>query len=99
MRFVGGIAIAVLFGVFPLCAQFSGRVTGTVVDASGAAVPGADVDLLLAGGKKPLLSVKTAADGAYHFIGVRPADYDVTDTSKGFVTTSLRKITVDAARE
>ena len=91
--------LGVLFGGFPLSAQFSGRVTGTVVDASGAAVPGADVELFVAGGKKAVLTVKTSADGSYHFIGVRPADYDLSVQAKGFVTATLRNITVDAARE
>jgi hypothetical protein len=80
-------------------AQFSGRVTGSVVDASGAAVPGATVELFLAGGKSPQLSVKTSADGAYHFMGVRPAEYDLTVTAKGFVKTTLRGVEADAARE
>src|SRR4051794_30692261 len=99
MRFVCGIGIAVVFGVFPLCAQFSGRVTGTVVDASGAAVPAADVELFVAGGKRAVLSVKTSADGSYHLIGVRPADYDLSVQSKGFLTATLRNLTVDAAKE
>src|SRR6516225_7244302 len=99
MRFAYGIALAVVLGGTPLQAQFSGRVTGTVLDSAGAAVPGADVELLLAGGKKPLLAVKTAVDGSYHFIGVRPADYDVSVQAKGFVTTTVRNVTVDAARE
>jgi hypothetical protein len=99
MRFAYGIALAVVLGGTPLRAQFSGRVTGTVLDSAGAAVPGADVELLLAGGKKPLLAVKTAVDGSYHFIGVRPADYDVSVQAKGFVTTTVRNVTVDAARE
>src|SRR6185369_3727326 len=80
-------------------AQFSGRVSGSVVDASGAVVPGADVELYLTGGKKPLLTVKTSGDGLYHFIGVRPAEYDLVVDAKGFVKTTLRNITVDAARE
>ncbi len=88
-----------LLQVFPAWAQFSGRVTGSVVDASGAAVPGAEVDLYLAGGKKPLLSVKTSTDGLYHFLGVRPADYDLTVEAKGFMKTTVTSLTVDAARE
>ncbi|HYW47376.1 MAG TPA: TonB-dependent receptor [Bryobacteraceae bacterium] len=83
----------------PVRAQFSGRVTGSVIDSSGAAVPGAEVDLILAGGKRPLLSVKTSVEGLYNFIGVRPADYDVAVTAQGFVTTTVRGLTVDAARE
>ncbi len=88
-----------LFGGFPLSAQFSGRVTGTVVDSSGAAVPAADVELYVAGGKKAVLTVKTSADGAFHFIGVRPSDYDLSVMAKGFITATVRNLSVDAARE
>jgi hypothetical protein len=85
--------------VYPAFAQFDGRVTGTVVDASGAAVPGAEVELLLAGGKKPLLTSKTSADGLYHFIGVRAGDYDLTVDASGFLKATLRNVAVDPARE
>jgi hypothetical protein len=88
-----------LLQVFPAWAQFSGRVTGSVMDSSGAAITGADVDLYLAGGKKPVLSVKTSSDGLFHFLGVRPADYDLTVESKGFVKATITGIAVDAARE
>ena len=49
--------------------------------------------------QKPLLSVKTSGQGLYHFIGVRPADYDLTVDATGFVKAAVRGITVDAARE
>src|SRR5271165_839656 len=55
----------ILFG------QFSGRLAGTVLDASGAAVPGATVSLYLPQGDKPVLSTKTVADGTWRLIGVR----------------------------
>jgi hypothetical protein len=70
-----------------------------VLDAAGAAVPNADVELSLAGGKKALLTVKTSVDGSYHFIGVRPADYDVTIKASGFVAATVKGVVVDAARE
>src|SRR6478672_1958355 len=79
--------------------QFSGRATGTVVDATGAAVPNAEVTLSLNGGAKALLATKTSADGIYHFIGVRPSYYDLTVDAKGFVKTTLRNISVDPAIE
>jgi len=88
-----------LLQALPAWAQFSGRVSGSVVDSSGAAVPGADVELFLSGGKKPLLTVKTSTDGLYNFLGVRPADYDLTVEAKGFLKTTITGITVDAARE
>ena len=88
-----------LLQAIPVHAQLSGRVTGSVMDASGAVVPAAGVSLYLAGGKKPLLITTTSAEGLFNFIGVRPAYYDLTVGSKGFLTTTLRGVSVDPARE
>jgi hypothetical protein len=83
----------------PANAQFSGRLSGAVVDATGAVVPDAQVDLYLTGGSKPLLSARTNGEGAYAFIGVRPAEYDVIVEVPGFSKAALRGIVVDPARE
>src|ERR1019366_8400484 len=99
MRLVCGILFAALFLAVSSNAQMSGRIAGSVIDASGAAVGGADVELYLAGGQKPLLVSRTSAEGLYHFIGVRPAEYDLSISAKGFLTSTLRGITVDMARE
>ncbi len=99
MRIACGLLSLGLLQVLPVYAQFSGRVTGAVVDGSGAAVAGATVDLYLAGGQKPLLSVKTTGEGLFHIIGVRPADYDLTVDAKGFMKAAVHGITVDASRE
>jgi hypothetical protein len=82
MQFVCGL---LFLGVIPLFAQFSGRVTGSVVDSSGASVPDAQVNLFLAGGQKPLLSTKTSRDGQYYFNSVRAATFDLTAEAKGFL--------------
>src|ERR1700722_12973530 len=97
--FPGLLLLLVLLQVFPAFGQIDGRVTGSVVDISGAAVPGAEVDLLMVGGKKPLLTSKTSADGLYHFIGVRPGYYDLAVQGAGFVRTTLNNVSVDPARE
>ena len=99
MRFACGLLFLGLLPLAPLSAQFSGRVMGNVIDTSGASVPDAQVDLFLAGGKKPLLSTKTANNGEYNFNGVRPANYDLSVEAKGFIKFTLRDITVDAAKE
>ena len=99
MQLARGMVCLCIASVFPIYAQSSGRVTGTVMDATGASVPGAQVDLMLAGGKKAILAVKTTSDGLYHFIGVRPAEYDLTVSAQGFVKSTIRGIVVDAARE
>ena len=96
MRLVCGLFV---LGVIPLLAQFSGRVTGSVVDTSGASVPDAQVSLYLAGGQKPLLSTKTSSDGQYYFNSVRAANYDLSVEASGFLKLTLRNVTVDAARE
>src|SRR5580692_4048049 len=96
MRFVCGL---LFLGIVPLFAQFSGRVTGTVVDSSGASVPEAQVSLLLAGGQKPLLTTKTASNGEYYFNSVRTANYDLTVEARGFLKVTVHDITADPARE
>jgi hypothetical protein len=91
-------ALLLLWGI-RAGAQLSGRISGSVVDMSGSAVPGATVNLYLAGGAKPLTTTRTSADGLYHFIGLRAADYDLSVESAGFVTNTVHRISVDAARE
>jgi hypothetical protein len=93
------LILAVVLGCAPAFAQFSGRLSGTVLDSSSAPVPDATVNLYIAGGAKPLLTTKTARDGAWHFIGVRPTDYDIGVEASGFAKYSLRGITVDPASE
>src|SRR5450755_4579842 len=80
-------------------AQVSGRLTGSVADASGAAVAGAAVNLLLPGGSKPVLATVTTPEGLFSFTGVRPTSYDLVVESKGFLRYSLRRVKVDPARE
>jgi hypothetical protein len=92
------VILLVLIGT-SLEAQFSGRLAGTVLDASDAPVPGATVSLFLPQGNTPVLSTKTAPDGTWRLIGVRPYDYDVSFEAAGFAKTTLRGIAVDPARE
>src|SRR3981081_2901959 len=95
MRYRCGTLLLSIMVSLPAVAQISGRVSGSVVDTVGAAIPGADVELYLVGGQKPLLTTKTASDGQFNLIGVRPTDYDLVVTSKGFVKATLRKIAVE----
>src|SRR5438132_2183040 len=97
MRYVCGLLF--FLQVIPAHAQLSGRITGSVMDATGAVVPNADVELYLAGGKKPLLITQTSGEGLFNFLGVRPAYYDLTVQSKGFLKTTLRGVSADPARE
>src|SRR5216683_4456994 len=91
--------VLLFFSAFEAKAQLSGRVTGSVMDVSGAAIAGAEVRMYMPGGTKPLLSTTTSADGSFHFIAVRPSDYDISIEAAGFVKSTLRGVAVDAARE
>jgi len=79
-------------------AQGAGRISGSVVDATGAAVPGAEVRLFLPGGASPVLATATSAAGVFAITGVRPDFYDLAIEVKGFRTYKER-IKVDPGRE
>ncbi len=83
----------------PAQAQFSGRVAGVVLDPSGAPVAAAEVSLFLAHGVKPVATTSTGKDGAYRFLSIRAADYDLSAESKGFLKSTLHDLRVDAAKE
>ena len=85
--------------VSPVAAQVTGRLTGTVVDASGAAIPGVEVKLLLAGQSRPILTAVTTSDGIFSITGIRPEVYDVTVESTGFRKQTVRSIKIDPATE
>jgi len=78
-----------LLGLFPavLSAQvaITGKITGVVSDASGAAVANATVTVKSSALMAPR-SITTGADGAYLFDLLSPGTYEVTVTATGFQT-------------
>jgi Carboxypeptidase regulatory-like domain/TonB dependent receptor-like, beta-barrel len=89
---------AALFAAAQLCAQVSGRVTGTVVDSSGAAVPEATVMLQLPGSGTAVYTTKTSNAGDYTILTVNPVEYDLVVESTGFLTAKVAGIKVDPGR-
>src|SRR5580658_7995397 len=79
--------------------QVDGRLTGSVVDPSGASVPDAVVNLYLTGGGKPLLTTKTTSAGIFDFTAVRPGTYRLEITSKSFNSISQNDVAVDPVRQ
>ena len=59
-------------------------VKGTVLDTTGAVIPGATVSLTSAGGKQTI--VQSQSDGTYTFTGVRAGTYSETVTMSGFAS-------------
>ncbi len=86
--------------LFPLLsnAQVNGRVTGSVVDPTGASVPKATVSLMLHGGKRVLLSTLTNQDGGFSIESIRPELYDLTVEADGFQPYRLENVKIDPAR-
>ncbi len=92
------LTLPVLFALYaavPVCAQVAGSLTGSVVDPSGAAVPGATVGVYMPGGKSPLLTGKTNDAGLFDFIAVNPDRYEVAIDAKGFAKTVVGNVKVD----
>jgi hypothetical protein len=80
-------------------AQSTGRITGSVTDASGAAVPGATVSLHMSGGSAAIQTATTTSDGLFSFAAIQPGAYDLSVGSSGFASFSYRAAVVNAARE
>ena len=91
------VALLLSFAPF-LSAQVTGRITGSVADPSGAAVPKVRVDLLLHGGKQAVLSTTTTAEGLFVIESVRPELYDLTVEAPGFQPYKLESLKVDPVR-
>jgi hypothetical protein len=79
-------------------AQTNGRLTGSVIDPSGASVPKATVSILLHGGKRALLATLTNNDGEFVVESVRPELYDLVVEADGFQRYILENVKVDPAR-
>ena len=82
-----------------LAAQVTGRLTGRVVDTSGAAIPGVEVKLALAGQLRPILTAVTTSDGLFSIAGIRPEIYGVMVEAAGFRKETVRSVKIDPASE
>jgi hypothetical protein len=82
-----------------LLAQVAGSISGAVTDASGAAIPGAKIELTLMGGATPLVTAESGPDGNFYLAGVRPALYSLSISANGFRTEIIRDLKVDTAKE
>ncbi len=80
------ISLLVLLPAFPLLAQInSGTIFGTVRDAQGAVVPGANVTVTLTR-LGASLDLSTNEAGVYQATGLRPGVYRIRTETEGFKT-------------
>lgn len=89
-------AVALLFSTSSLWAQIAGTgtISGTVADASGAVVAGAQVTATN-NGTHLAFSQSTSSAGAYTLTTLPPGDYTVTVQAKGFESTR-QQVTLNA---
>jgi hypothetical protein len=76
-------------------AEESASVAGTVLDISGAAVPGAEVSLSHQDGTE-MHTMVSAADGEFNFTKIHPGPYLVVVNAKGFAPFVSEEFTVAA---
>ena len=88
-----------MFAVSGLNAQVAGRLSGSVVDQTGASIPGATVNIFVPGGKEPVLSGTTNEAGLFSFSAVRPETYDIGVESTGFTKAMVRQVKVAPQQE
>jgi len=75
----------------------TGTIQGTVTDANGAVVPGANVEIknLETNSSKTLT---TDEDGRFVALALQPGNYSVTITKQGFATTVLERATLNVGQ-
>lgn len=99
MRRTVTIFAAFLLALVPaLAQQNTGRITGTVVDATGAVVPGATIQLSMATGGVAA-STATTTDGLFVFSAIQPGTYELVVEAAGFAKQIIRELKVDPGRE
>src|SRR5438876_8098386 len=100
MRSLGSVCLLSMFAVSAgiLSAQVGGRVSGTVVDTTGAAVPDATVSLNLPGSTTAAFTAKTTPAGDYTLPTVAASVYDLVVDAKGFKKAVISGLRVETAR-
>src|SRR5438105_8934667 len=103
VRMLLGFMVLLAFVVLSMAVSLSAQtaststVTGTVSDKTGSTVPNAKVDLEDVG-TKARLSATTGSDGSYIFPSVRPGNYNVIVSGKGFRQTVVSGVKVEIGK-
>jgi Carboxypeptidase regulatory-like domain/TonB dependent receptor len=88
-------AVILLFMSSQLSAQFGSSLSGTVLDPTGAAIPGASVTLTSANTQQTQ-TMTTNGTGSYHFNELAPGNYTIQITASGFKKNVMKDIALAA---
>jgi hypothetical protein len=88
-------ALAAALAAFPQSMRATGAVEGIILDASGAAVPGAEISLVHTGTGAVRRSVSDGA-GRFTFHGLPSGDYSMRVSKDGFTTLAFEPFPVPA---
>src|SRR5437667_5813519 len=103
VRIYLGVLVTLVFAVTAMAVSVSAQtaststVTGTVSDKTGATVPNARVDLEDVD-TKAKTSVTTGSDGSYTFPSLRPGNYAITVSGKGFRQSVVTGVRVEVGK-
>ncbi len=78
--------------------ELQGVLNGTVIDASGAVIPNAEVTVTQKEGNAAPRTVKTDARGAYTVTDLPAGNYNISVTASGFETYQVENITLFVAQ-
>ena len=81
------------------CAQDAACLTGSIVDSSGAAVPGANIELSFSGSTTPVSRALANDQGLFTIPGLRPGAYDLAVSATGFQRQTIRELRLETGRE
>jgi len=89
------LALIVLLAAGTASAQFNASLSGTVLDSTQAAIPGATV-VLTNGATQAKHTVTSGAEGTFQFSELPPGTYSLTVTAKGFSQNAISNVEVAA---
>ncbi|SFR97487.1 Carboxypeptidase regulatory-like domain-containing protein [Granulicella pectinivorans] len=94
-----GVSLALLFSSLSLHAQMTtGRLIGTVTDASGAVLSHAEVSITNEG-TGIVRTVYTSGDGQFTAVSLPPAEYDVKVSATGFSSSEVKHLVLTVGQE
>ena len=95
LAFLWPALVLLVFFTTPVRAQFGSSLTGTVMDSTGGAIPGATVTLTNTATEQIQTST-TNATGAYRFSELPPGHYSVAIAAMGFKTNNVTDLAIAA---